>query len=927
MAGGAAGAPSPSAGPCTPGFPEAPAAAHWVGKGLVLWRAGGPEPAAAFPPSPGSPPVRAYSLLVSPTARFGLGAWRDAPLDLPGPGLATPGGDFEIPLEVAPVPREALLRRPHLRGCSGFHVPACEPSILDIALRSQVLCVERAGGRGGAVTACTGVQLAGVLDDVRCYSGPLGPRVGPDGCSALLWAPTAKGVTLELFDAPRGRDDAPDAVVGMRPLEGGAWEACGPPEWEGRYYRFRFQVYHPLSQRLEELVATDPYSRALAADGARSQFVDLSAPAAAPAGWATLNKPPLDSTADAVLYELHCRDFSAADEGVPERLRGKYGAFSAEGSQGAAHLRRLAHAGMTHVHLLPVYDFGSVPERAEDLPKPQAAFQELRQMTPDGEGQQAATVGKGDYNWGYDPVHFGVPEGSYSVEPDGAARVREFREAVAALNRLGLRVVVDVVYNHTYASGPHGPSSVLDKVVPFYYHRLSEEGHVEASTCCNNTASEHVMMERLIVDDLVHWAKTYKVDGFRFDCMGHLMLGSVKRAREALSALTEAEDGVEGEKLLMYGEGWDFGEVADNARGRNACQTNLGGSSVGSFNDRFRDAALGPTAFGDLQGNGFLTGLGQAKEVGTGGEGEEERRRALELGLALRLGLAGNLADFRAELPDGQLVPGRKVPGPGGPVAYAAEPTETVNYAACHDNMTLYDLLVFKSRGCLPRVDLCRASRLITAALALAQGLPFFHSGDELLRSKSFDRDSYNAGDWFNALDWTGEDSRFGAGLPGRAKNEERWGLVRPLLERAAEFRPGPEDVRAATAHLEEFLRVRKSSPLFRLKTAEEVMRRMHFLDSDAPPGVVIWTLVDGDEAEGDLPQLDPVFRRLVVALNATPGEVLHPWGPGVRPDAGLRLHPELRNSADPAVRRARVEAGGLVIPGRTAAVFVEERS
>ena len=913
--------------------------AHWVAEGLVLWRTG--------PAAPG----RAFSLLVSPGARFGLGGWQDAPGSLPappgpGPGAAgrdppLPDGDFEVPLEPAPVPREALLRRPHLRGCSGFR-PAGGPlgaAALDAALRSQVLCVERAAG--GAVAACTGVQLAGVLDACRRYEGPLGPSVGPDrSCHVALWAPTAQTVELELFDAPRGPPVETVEMQRRAPGPGcagpvsGAWEARGPPEWEHRYYRFRLRVYHPLTQSLEDLVATDPYSRSLSADGERSQLVDvLGSPELQPEGWAALRKPPLESPADATLYELHCRDFSAADASVPPGLRGKFGAFGAAGSQGAAHLGRLARAGLTHVHLLPVNDFGSVPERAgAGADGGGEAFPEdLRRMPPDGEGQQAAVVGRGDYNWGYDPVHFGVPEGSYAVEPDGGARVREFRGAVAALNGLGLRVVVDVVYNHTFASGPHGPCSVLDKVVPGYYHRLSEEGHVEASTCCNNTASEHAMMERLVVDDLVHWARAYKVDGFRFDCMGHLMLDTVSRARAALSALTEAADGVDGEKVLMYGEGWDFGEVVGNGRGRNACQKNLGGSSVGSFNDRFRDAALGPTAFGDLREGGVLTGLGQAPVGGRRGQGggEEERRRALELGVALRLGLAGNLADFRAELPDGQLVPGRKVPGPGGaPVAYAAAPAETVNYAACHDNMTLYDLLAFKAGGALSRAELCRASRLVTAALALGQGLPFFHAGDELLRSKSFDRDSYNAGDWFNALDWGGGANRFGAGLPGRAKNEDRWGLVRPLLARAPELRPRAEDARAATAHLEEVLRVRRSSPLLRLRTAEEVCRRMHFLDAGGPPGVVVWTLVDGEGGGegGGLAQLDPRFRRLVVVLNATPAEVLHPWGPGVRPDAGLRLHPVLRASADPDARRARAEAGGLAVPARTAAVFVEER-
>ncbi len=203
------------------------------------------------------------------------------------------------------------------------------------------------------------------------------------------------------------------------------------------------------------------------------------------------------------------------------------------------------------------------------------------------------------FNWGYDPYHYTVPEGSYSTDPSGSARIREFREMVQALNTAGLRVVMDVVYNHTHASGQND-KSVLDKVVPGYYHRLNAEGAVEKSTCCANTASEHVMMEKLMVDSLRTWATAYKVDGFRFDLMGHHMVANMLKVRERLSALTLDRDGVDGSKIYLYGEGWDFGEVAYGARGLNATQANLAGTGIGTFNDRMRDAVRGGSAFGGL---------------------------------------------------------------------------------------------------------------------------------------------------------------------------------------------------------------------------------------------------------------------------------------------------------------------------------------
>ena len=283
------------------------------------------------------------------------------------------------------------------------------------------------------------------------------------------------------------------------------------------------------------------------------------------------------------------RDFSIGDETVPADHRGGYLAFTDTNSDGMQHLRTLAGAGLNTVHLLPVFDIATIPERRADQATPAC---DLESFAPDSELQQAcvtAVAATDGFNWGYDPWHYTTPEGSYATDPEGPSRTLEFRTMVAALNRSGLRVVMDVVYNHTTAWG-QDPKSVLDRIVPGYYHRLSATGAVETSTCCANTASEHRMMEKLMVDSVVTWAREYKVDGFRFDLMGHHSLANMLAVREALDELTVKHDGVDGKRIYVYGEGWDFGEVAGGARFTQARQLELAGSGIGSFSDRLRDA-------------------------------------------------------------------------------------------------------------------------------------------------------------------------------------------------------------------------------------------------------------------------------------------------------------------------------------------------
>ena len=261
------------------------------------------------------------------------------------------------------------------------------------------------------------------------------------------------------------------------------------------------------------------------------------------------------------------------------------------------HLRQLARSGLNTVHLLPVNDIATIEERRSEQQEPAC---DLAALPPDSEQQQecvAAVAERDGFNWGYDPLHYTTPEGSYATNPEGTPRTRQFRRMVQGLNGAGLRVVIDVVYNHTPASG-QDPKSILDRLVPGYYQRLSPStGQVETSTCCANTATEHAMMEKLMIDSVVTWAKQYKLDGFRFDLMGHQPKSAMEKVRRALDRLTLAKDGVDGRRIYLYGEGWNFGEVADNARFVQASQLEMAGTGIGTFNDRLRDAVRGGGPF------------------------------------------------------------------------------------------------------------------------------------------------------------------------------------------------------------------------------------------------------------------------------------------------------------------------------------------
>ncbi len=404
-----------------------------------------------------------------------------------------------------------------------------------------------------------------------------------------VWAPTAQGVSLLLFD--HETDTAPRETLAMQP-HGGVWVADGDRRWIGKYYQLSARVFVAANQAIVTNTTTDPYSVDLSLNGTMSRITDLNSEKTKPLLWEESRSPALDSLSDTSLYELHIRDFSVGDATVPVSHQGTYKAFADLQSNGMRHLAALGRAGLTSVHLLPSFHFGSVNEDKSTWTNP-------GNLTPyprNGQQQQGAVqaVQATDaYNWGYDPVHYMAPAGQYAQDP--AERVKEYREMVEGLHASGLRVIQDVVFNHTYTSG-ETPSANLDELVPNYYHRLDANGVLETGSCCADTASEHQMMEKLMIDTVVLEAKQYKIDGFRFDAMGLHFVYNMVDIRNALNALTLEKDGVDGSRIYMYGEGFQISEAANNAIGPNASQLNLYGTGSAASTTAFATVCAGATS-------------------------------------------------------------------------------------------------------------------------------------------------------------------------------------------------------------------------------------------------------------------------------------------------------------------------------------------
>ncbi|GIP24974.1 hypothetical protein J23TS9_01040 [Paenibacillus sp. J23TS9] len=603
-----------------------------------------------------------------------------------------------------------------------------------------------------------------------------------------LWAPDAVKVTLALYQ-DAGSYNAQGAVavhtdgleIGMKNWKAGVWFLRFYGDLAGRYYMYKIEGPDGSIRYV-----TDPYSKGVSANGARSAVVDLQY--WSPPGWEGEKRPPLEGLQDAVLYELHVRDFSA-DPASGFKYKGKFKAFTETGLRdqegnkvGIDHLQEL---GVTHVHLLPVFDFKTVNELLVDDPD---------SIEP-------------KYNWGYDPQHFNVPEGSYATDPQNpGVRILEFKEMIMALHRKGIRVIMDVVYNHTFGV-EDGP---FEAIVPGYYYRRDAEGRLtNGSGVGNEMATERPMVRKYILDSVRYWAEEYHVDGFRFDLMGLIDTETIIQiARELHSEVDPS--------ILIYGEPWTGGDTPLQQQTLKGSQMNKG---FAVFNDHFRGAIKGDS---DGGGKGFATGQP-------------------EMEASILEGVKGAVHDF------------------------TASPLETINYVTVHDNLNLWDKVLttqglrneagFKEirngeltngesleeavkhsepyrsvdRDYMMKSESVKRAILANGIVLTSQGIPMIQAGDELLRTKYGDHNSYRSGDLVNAIRW---------------ENKRRF---KPVFD-----------------YYRGLIDLRKTHPAFRMTSKEQVEKHLEVLRCQ--DNTVAYMLKDF--ANGD------VWKNIVVIYNANYHEI-----------------------------------------------------
>jgi pullulanase len=501
-----------------------------------------------------------------------------------------------------------------------------------------------------------------------------------------VWAPTAMQVVVRLYKSG-DQEDLFQTLPMTKDIQG-TWLAVVKGDWNGTYYTYAVTVESETKE------AVDPYAKAVGVNGNRGMVINLEA--TNPEGFLAQPKPLFIQATDAVIYELHIRDFSM-DQNSGIKNKGKYLAFTERGTTNSygdkTGMDYLIDLGITHVHLMPAFDYMTVDE---------------------------ARLSEEQYNWGYDPKNYNVPEGSYATDPyHGKVRVREFKQMVHALHQNGIRVIMDVVYNHTMESA----ESSFNRIVPGYYYRLTQDGSFSnASGCGNETASERLMMRKFIIDSVVYWAKEYQIDGFRFDLMGIHDIQTMNELRQALNAIDPS--------LLVYGEGWTGGlsplpdwkrALKDNIKNMNA--------GIAAFNDNLRDAIKG-SVFQKSE-RGFVNGK----------DGLEE---SIEFGVTA--------ATWNEGVDYGRVLYTKD--------PWATQPSQTVNYTSAHDNLTLWDKLALSNPED-SREDRMRMNRLSAAIILTSQGIPFFQAGEEFLRSKPlneegtvFDDNSYCSSDTINSLKW-----------------------------------------------------------------------------------------------------------------------------------------------------------------------------
>lgn len=519
------------------------------------------------------------------------------------------------------------------------------------------------------------------FDEYPVYEGSdLGLNYSPQQSVFKLWSPPAEAVRIHLYKAGEGGE--PLRSEDLKRRKNGVWEVIFKEDLKGQFYTFQVKVNGAW---LAE--TPDPYVKAVGVNGNRGMVVDLAS--TNPEGWEKDQRPPLANFTDVVIYELHVRDLSS-DPNSGIKNSGKFlglteiGTKSKEGEMtGLDHIKDL---GITHIHLLPSFDFKSLDEKIENNPK---------------------------YNWGYDPKHYNVPEGSYASNPyDGAVRIREFKQMVKTLHEQGIRVILDVVYNHTGDT----EASVFNQVVPGYYYRQREDGSFsDASACGNETASERPMMRKFIVESVKYWVNEYHLDGFRFDLMGIHDQETMNQVSTELHKIDPT--------IFIYGEGWTAGDSPLPEENRSLKKYTYKLDKVAAFSDDIRDAIKG-YVFGPKD-KGFVSGL----------PGLEE---SIKFGIVASTQHPQVLYDSvnYSEEP------------------WAKEPYQTITYVSCHDNNTLWDRLLLSAPEA-SEAERIKMHKLAGAIVLTSQGVSFLHAGVELLRTKQGVENSFESPDEINLIDWS----------------------------------------------------------------------------------------------------------------------------------------------------------------------------
>lgn len=868
-------------------------AAHWLDKDTFVWKAA-----------------------VSGGSQFKLHHSAAADLAIDSDTLQVNGTAVNVtPVELTD---EQKARVPHLASWPAYKINTDAANAKAILKNQLVLASYDSSNK---LIAASYVQTAKAIDDLYtkgdndANEAVLGIQYDANNITSSVWAPTARSVALKVYDQNK-------ALISTNPMvqnaTTGVWQFSGSKaSLDRKFYRFEVQVYHPLTKKVETVEATDPYSLNVSTNGRFSQFVNLADADTKPANWDSHTVPTIANPEDAIIYEGHIRDFSVMDETVTAANRGKYLAFTETNSKPVQHLAALAEAGVNHFHLLPTMDIATINEdgtKRIDLNNTVAELCKInakaavcnengstklidlmKSYAASGENQQKVVESirsLDSFNWGYDPHHFLAPEGSYASSSEGVARIKEMRAMNQALHGLGMRVVLDVVYNHTSSSGLFD-NSVFDKIVPGYYHRYNEvSGAIERSTCCENTATEHAMVDKFVKDSLVILAKEYKFDSFRFDIMGHHPKQSILAARDAVQAVDPDN--------YFYGEAWNFGaDVQNDKRFMQARQANMGGTQVGTFNDRIRDAVRSAQLF----------------------SGRKAENNALAQQNFIEIGLAGTLKDYLIKDYKGVTGNASGVIWNGQAAGYAMDPADIINYVSKHDNETLWDKLQLELSSDVSTDDRVRIHNMALAIPLLSQGIPFQQMGDDLLRSKSLDRDSYDAGDWFNRVDFSMQSNNWNVGLPLAEKNASNWKNIASIASNP-NTSVNSNQIELASAVFKDFVKIRQSSPLFRLTTAQQVIDRVgfHNIGKNLTPGLIVMSIDDGS----GLADLDPQHDAIVVVINGTDSSKTH----RIPTAQNFSLHTVQQQSEDNVVGLARFANdgadGSFTVPAYTAAVFVK---